>query len=170
MIQRTQHGIVGAILLLAAVAILIGGTNTPATAEEDKLSELLQETNLKYREINDYSYVVPFETEQNGTIDVFVTYNNEKKNFVLIFTTLLDYEDGHEFTPDVMARALVINNDYPAIKLCIDTENGDLDCQSEIYVRTLDAKSLDMHINFVAGVADAVGAELTAMEEGEAEG
>ncbi len=156
---------------IIAVSVLVWCVGTPVTAEpDDTLAGLMRDTDLKYKVIDEYSYLAPFERDNEETLDVFITYNNEKKNFVLIFTTLLDYEDGHEFSPEVLARAMKINNDYPVVKLCLDVENGDLDCQSEVYVRTLDAQSLEMHINFVASIADKFTEELKAMEEGEAVG
>ncbi len=159
------------IMVLTLVGLMAGALQAPVAAQtEDKLASLIKDTGLKYKALDEYSYHVPFELDDDRTLDVFVTYNNEEKKFVLIFTTLLDYEDGHEFKPEVMARALAINNDYPVIKLCLDAEHGDLDCQSEVYVRTLDAQSLDMHINLVAAIAAQLADELKAMEEGEAVG
>jgi len=159
------------LVTVIAVSVLVSCLCTPVTADpDDKLASLMKDTELKYKVIDESSYLVPFERDGEETLDVFVTYNNEEKKFVLIFTTILDYEDGHEFSPEVLARAMKINNDYPVIKLCLDVENGDIDCQSEAYVRTLDAQSLDMHINFVAGIADEFAEELKAMEEGEAVG
>jgi hypothetical protein len=161
------------------VAILACALVVPAFAQDaedadtpDPLRTMMEETDLKYKVIDEYSYLVPFELgeDEENTLDVFVTYNNDEKKFVLIFCTILDYEDGHDFRGETLARAMKINNDYPVIKLCLDADNGDLDCQSEVYVRTMDATSLEMYINFVASMTLQFFDELHALEEEEAVG
>ena len=166
--------VVQAALVVAVMCVVAGSLAMPARADdEDPLQAMLDQTDLKYRVLDENSYIVPFEIEgadEDETLDVFLTYNNDEKKFALMFCTILDYEDGHDFRPETMLRALRINNDFPAIKLCIDADNGDLDCQAEVYMRTLDAESLDMYINFVASMATKFAEELHALEEGEAVG
>jgi hypothetical protein len=159
------------ITAVVVAVLLIGLLHGAALAQtDDRLANLMQETDLKFKVLNEYSYLVPFETDNNGQIDVYVTYNNEEKDFALIYTTLLDYEDGHEFRPEVAYRALKINNDYPAVKLCLDTSHGDLDAQTEQYMRTLDAQALSLHINMIAAIADRFMTELSDLEEGNTQG
>ncbi len=160
------------LLLATAVCLVAGGMSVAARADDvnDPLRAMMEDTGLKYKIIDEHSYLVPFELDDEGTLDVFVTYNNEDKKFVLVFCTILDYEDGHQFRPETMARALKLNNDYPAVKLCLDVDNGDIDCQAEAYVRTLDADALDMYINFVASMAVKFFEELYTLEEPEAVG
>lgn len=157
------------VVTLMALAVSLLGMPTTAQAAE-KLADLMGDTELKYEALDEISYLVPFEMEGDKTLEVYVTYNNEEKNFVLVFATVLNYEDNHEFRPETMARAMQINNDYPVIKLCLDSKNGDLDCQVEAYVRTLDGQALEMYIHFIAAMTAQFEEELRQIEDGLAVG
>lgn len=154
-------------MVLTAVVLLLGAACSTAVAQtEDRLANLIQQTDLKFKVLDPHSYLVPFETDARDRINVYVTYRSEKKEFALMYTTLLDYEDDHEFRPQVLSRALRINNDYAGVKLCLDPERGDLDGQMELYMPTLDAESLSLHINMIAAIADKFMPELSDLEEG----
>ena len=126
---------------VAFLAIACAVMPTSAHAA-DVLKDMIAKTGLQYDTIGEDLYIVPFETEDGDTLSVFVTYSNEEQKFVLIFCTVLDYEDEHQFKQETLATAMRINNDYPIIKMCLDADNGDIDCQVEPYVRTLDPEAL----------------------------
>jgi hypothetical protein len=153
-------------IALTALSVAIAFIAVPAFAQADKLADLLAKTDLVYDTLNENLYLLPFETEDEGTINVLVTYSNEEKQFLLIFTTVLDYEDYHGYKSETLAAALRISNDHQAIKMCLDIENGDIDCQVEPYLRILDAEALDMYINLVVGIAAQYKEELSNLEEG----
>lgn len=152
--------------IIVVVIILIAAAHQTAFAQSnDRLATIMQETDLKFKVLNQYSYLTPFQTDTHDRINVYVTYKSEDKEFVLIYTTLLDYEDGHEFRPELLHRALRINNDYPGVKLSLDPERGDIDGQTELYVPTLNAESLSLHIHMIAAMADRFMPALSEMEE-----
>jgi len=146
--------------LVAALAVigLLAGSLTcilcSVSAQGDNpLEQLLKDTELKYRALDEESWVVPFDIGEGQTIDVYVTYNNEKKKFAMIFATVVNKDDKHDYNQEILLECMKLNNDYPACKFCLDYDNGDIDCQSEVYMETLTSKSLDLHINLVASVA-----------------
>ena len=155
------------ILALAAVAagaaaFFVHGAMA-AEGDANPLKALLEKTALKNRSLDDESWVVPFDAKDGGTIDVYVTYNNEKKKFAMVFATVVDKSDKYDYPKEILQECMKLNNDYPACKFCLDYDHGDIDCQSEVLMSTLTSEALDMHINLVAALADEQGAKLKAM-------
>ncbi|NPV49134.1 MAG: hypothetical protein HPY69_19495 [Armatimonadetes bacterium] len=169
MIKRVPSGKIalGAVVMTAilagALGLLLHGTVSAQDEEANPLKDLLEKTGLKTRALDDESWIVPFDAQDGGTIDVYVTYNNEKKKFAMIFATVVDKDDKFEFGREVLVECMKLNNDYPACKFCLDYDHGDIDCQSEVLISTLTAESLDMHINLVAALADEQAESLRAL-------
>ncbi len=135
------------------------------------LGALLKATGLKYSEVKaGESWRIPFDLNNGQTLDVFLAYNNEKKHFALIFATIVDREDNFVFNREVLAEAMRLNNDLPGIKFVLDEKNGDIDCQTEIWMKTITAESLEMYINLVAAVVDENIAKFNQLAGGEAAG
>ncbi len=153
----------GALVLTAVLAgalILLHGSVIAQDEDANPLKDLLEKTDLKLRPLDDESWIVPFDADDGSTFDVYVTYNNDKKKFAIIFATVVDKEDKFEFSREVLEACMKLNNDYPASKFCLDYDHGDIDCQSEVYMATLTPESLFMHINLVAALADEQAANL----------
>lgn len=135
------------------------------------LGALLKATGLKYSEVEaGESWRIPFDLNNGQTLDVFLAYNNEKKHFALIFATIVDREDNFVFNREVLAEAMRLNNDLPGIKFVLDEKHGDIDCQTEIWMKTVTAESLEMYINLVAAVVDENIAKFNQLAGGEAAG
>jgi len=158
--QRRRVVIVSATLV--ALAAVIGAFNlTTVSAQGDNpLKDLLAKTTLKNRALDNESWVVPFDGKDGESIDVYVTYNNEKRKFAMVFATVVDKEDKFDFDKDVLLECMKLNNDYPACKFCLDYDHGDIDCQTEVLMATLTPESLAMHINLIAAMVDEQKAEL----------
>lgn len=155
---------------VAVIAVLLCASLVSFAQDNDRLASLMQQTDLKFKVLSEHSYLVPFKSDEHDEIRIYVTYSTPKKECALIYATVLDYEDGHDFRAAVLSRALQINNDYPWAKFALDASNGDLDLQSEPVMRTLDAEALDMQINLVAALTDKFIDELVDLEEGNTEG
>lgn len=151
-------------LALAAVLLLASG----AWAQAKTLEALVKQTGLKFTPLEgaEDSWVFPFETEGDDTLNVYVTYNDEKKRFALLFSTVVDKEDNYVYGREVLAAAMQLSNDYPGMKFVLDGENGDIDCQAEVLMDTITAESLTMYINLVASMADDNAAELNRIAGG----
>lgn len=151
-----------AVALVAVVGLVIAmpGSSRVVAADDNPLKTMLEKTQLKSRALDDTSWIVPFDAKDGGNIDVYVTYNNEKRKFAMIFATVVDKDDKFDFGKDVLVEAMKLNNDYPACKFCLDYDHGDIDCQSEVLMSTLTPETLDMHINLVAALADEQGPKL----------
>lgn len=157
----SKHGqrrrVVLGVIALVAVAATIGACLTlgSVSAQEDNpLKDMLAKTNLKNRALDNESWVVPFDGKGGESIDVYVTYNNEKHRFAMIFATVVDKEDKYDYDKDILLECMKLNNDYPACKFCLDYDHGDIDCQTEVLMSTLTPESLAMHINLIAAMAD----------------
>jgi hypothetical protein len=146
-----HHRLVG-IALLAGLLLAA----TAGFAQNQDLGELLKATGLKHTALEgqDNSWRVPFEGEAGKTLEVYVTYNDDKKQFALIFATVVDREDNYVFSREVLVECMKLNNDYPGVKFVLDEKHGDIDCQTEAYMGTITAESLGMYINLVASMAN----------------
>jgi hypothetical protein len=131
--------------------------------DENPLKTLLDKTELKYKKLDETSWIVPFDAKEGKTIDVYLTYNDDKKKFALIFSTVVDKEDKYEFGKEVLDEAMKLNNDYPGVKFCLDADHGDIDVQSEVYMSTLTPEVLSMYVNLVAQMADDNSQKLNAL-------
>jgi len=143
--------------LLAGVLSMSAGSALAAEEEAVKgnpLKALLEKTGLKFSAIDEESWRASFEGKDGKVINVFITYNNEKKKFAMIFTTVVDKDDKYEYGVEVLTECMKLNNDFPACKFCLDYDNGDIDCQTELLLSTLTPEALAMHINLVAALAD----------------
>lgn len=149
--------VVGAAIVLGAAAVLV----CSAQAQDDNpLKALLDKSGLKYTKLDDESWIVPFDAEGGNTLNVYVTYNDDKKRFALIFSTVVDKDDNFSYGKDLLQEAMKLNNDFAGIKFCLDAEHGDIDCQSEVLMSTLNAEVLSMYINMVAEKADTYSKKL----------
>jgi hypothetical protein len=150
------------IMALAALLMLSAG------AYAQDLAGLMKATGLKYTALEgiEDSWRVPFDAEGGKTLDVFVTYNDDKKHFALIFATVVDREDNYVYNRDVLAKSMKLNNDLSGVKFVLDEKNGDIDCQTEVYMPTITAESLAMFINLIASVGDENTAELSQLAGG----
>lgn len=128
-------------------------TTTPA-AGQNPLKALLDKTGLKYKPLDEESWIVPFDAKEGKTLDVYLTYNDSNRKFALIFSTVVDKEDKYAYGKDVLAEAMKLNNDYPGVKFCLDADHGDIDVQSEVLMQTLTPEVLAMYVNLVAQMAD----------------
>jgi hypothetical protein len=100
-----------------------------------------------------------------GTIDVYVTYNDDNRRYALIFANVVDEAPEHSYGQDILTECMKLNNLYPGVKFCLDFANGDIDCQNESLMSTLTSKSLSMQLDRVASIADEFGPALRAMSE-----
>lgn len=143
--------LVGAAFLAGAATLLV----RQAQAQDDNpLKTMLDKSGLKYKKLDDTSWIVPFDAKDDKSLDVYVTYNDDKKKFALIFSTVVDKDDNFDFGKDVLLEAMKLNNDYPGVKFCVDVDHGDLDVQSEVLMSTLTPEVLSTYINLVAQMTD----------------
>jgi len=161
----THRNRVVCVLMVVAATLLV---SAGAFADGQDLGALLKATGLKYSALEGVadSWRVPFDAKEGKTLDVFVTYNDDKKHFALIFATVVDREDNYAYNRDLLAAAMKLNNDLPGIKFVLDQKNGDIDCQTEVYMATITAESLAMYINLVASIGDENMADLTKLAAG----
>lgn len=154
-------GLILASLLLTAAAGL---------AEDKSLADVLKATGLKYSALEgqENSWRVPFEGQGGKNLDVFITYNDDKKQFALIFATVVDREDNFAYNRETLAECMKLNNDFPGIKFVLDEKHGDIDCQTEVYMSTITTESLAMYINLVASMGDEHAAKLNQLAGGAA--
>ena len=159
------------ILVLILAALMLTGAS--ARADEDEkastdLAELMPACGLKYSVNKDLPnvWIVPFDTTAGGTMDVYVTYNDDGKAFALVFATLVDEEPSYTFSRELLLEAMKFNNDWPGVKLVYDAEHGDIDCQTEVYLKggTVTPEVLADLINNLAARADEVQARLQALK------
>lgn len=154
--RQLTSGVVRAALMVFAVAAAL-----PALAQEQsQLEALMNATGLKVEKLEADIWKVPFGGDNAETLEVYVTYNNEKEIGALVFCTVVDRDEDFQFNREVLARALMISNDQPFVKLVLDAEHGDLDCQTEAYMPTLTAEALKMYVDTVAAVSSQYRAEL----------
>ncbi|MEN6642798.1 MAG: hypothetical protein ABFE08_10155 [Armatimonadia bacterium] len=154
--QQLANGIVRTALMVLVVAAAL-----PALAQEQgQLETLMNATGLKMEKLEADTWKVPFDGDNGKTLEVYVTYSNDKKLSALIFCTVVDRDANFQFNREVLARAMVISNDQPFIKIVLDADHGDLDCQTEAYMPTLTAEALKMYLDTVASISDQYGAEL----------
>lgn len=139
-----------------------------AWAQAPQLADLMPQTGLKYSALEGQAdtWRVPFDGRDGKNIDVFVTYNDDNKQFALIFATVVDREDKFSFNVEVLTEAMKLSNDYPGMKFVLDEDHGDIDCQSEVYMATITAESLGMYINLVASMSDEHKARLNELAGG----
>lgn len=126
------------------------------------LAYLLQQTGLKYSAVPDQSdsWVVPFDGSDGKPLREYVSYSNDKRKFAMIFIQVVDREPHHVFSRAMLTKAMELNNDRPGTKFVLDDDNGDIDCQTEVYLPTATPAELKMALNNVASTADKYGAEL----------
>lgn len=114
------------------------------------LGALLQQTGLKYSSVERDAWVVPYDDGHGGTVKEYITYSNDKKDFALIFLTVVDRGPGYSFSYALLTRAMQLNNDKVGIKFVLDGKRGDIDCQTEVYLPTATPESLKMEMDVVA--------------------
>jgi hypothetical protein len=146
------------VAVVAALAVMAGVfalTARTAHAQDDNpLKTILDKTGLKYKKLDDTSWIVPFDAKGGKTIDVYVTYNDDKRKFALIFATVVDKEKNYDYGKEVLTEAMKLNNDFPGVKFCLDSDHGDIDCQSEVLMSVLTPDILSMYVNLVAQMTD----------------
>lgn len=154
--------LLGMSILLAAMILpaLASADDAPAqtapaaTAADNPLKVVLDKTGLKYKKLDDESWIVPFDAKDGKTLDVYVTYNDSNRKFALVFSTVVDKEDNFNYPKEVLVEAMKLNNDFPGVKFCLDIEHGDIDVQTEALMQTLTPEVLAMYVNLVAQMAD----------------
>ena len=131
-----------------------------AVDQANPLKAMLDKSGLKYKKLDDESWIVPFDAKDGKTLDVYLTYNDTNRKFALIFSTVVDKEDKYDFPKAVLVEAMKLNNDYPGVKFCLDADHGDIDVQTEVLMQTLTPEVLSMFVNLVAQMADDNGQKL----------
>ena len=155
MTDRRGRIAVTALVSTAILAGLLALLVCQVQAEDDNpLKAVLDKTELKYKKLDDTSWIIPFDAKDNKSLDVYVTYNDDKKKFALVFATVVDKDDKFDYNKDVLLEAMKLNNDFPGVKFCADVDHGDIDVQSEVLMTTLTPEVLSMYINLVAQMAD----------------
>ena len=167
MLKRSRRGkmVVAAVVLAAVLIGALGMLVRSVWAEGEKdLGQLLQQSGLKFRKLDkDAGWVVPFDAGGGKTVNVLITYTSNKKKFAMIFATVVDKDDKYEYGKDVLLEAMKLNNQATGCKFCLDYDNGDIDCQSEVYMATLTPETLDLYVNLVAQTANEDGQKLSAL-------
>lgn len=152
-------------MLLMALLLLSAPSQAQGTAD---LATLMEQTGLKSKLLGNTtdSWSVPFESKSGGTFEVYVTYSNDRKDFALIFTTVVDGPEGQTYGSALLTEALKLSNDYTGVKFVYDQKYGDIDCQAEVFLGEgcVTAEELKMYINAVANVADTTRAQLNALK------
>jgi|ADurb_Gel_02_Slu_FD_contig_21_2993855_length_558_multi_4_in_0_out_0_1 hypothetical protein len=143
----------GRLLSLLAVVLLLTCT-AHAQGETPDLGQLMEKTDLKVQALGREGYLVRYETDSGVDLDVLVVYWDESKEQVLIFSTVVDREPGETFSPELLQKAMELNNGHPFAKFVLDPEHGDVDCQTELDLAGLTPKALTWHITWVASVSE----------------
>lgn len=164
-----NHHLAYKLVVILALVTLCG----VAFAQAPDLGALIKDTQLKYEEMKVTgdalpSWRLPFDGQNGKTIDVFVTYNDDQKKFALIFSTVVDRENNFTYNRETLVEAMKLSNDYPGTKFVLDEDHGDIDCQTEVYMQTINAESLGMYINLVASMSDDHAAKLNQLAGGAA--
>lgn len=136
-------------------ALAFGLTAFAAQAQaQDVLASLLQQTGLKYKALKTKdTWMLPFNAGKGKTIDEYVTYSNDRRQYGLIFVTIVDRAPHHVFSRALLTEAMKLNNDDVGVKFVLDDKHGDIDCQTEVYLPTATPASLKMALNNVASRA-----------------
>jgi hypothetical protein len=142
------------LLAVLAIGAMSAGLYTVWAQDANPMEKLLKDSGLEYRLVADGIWVVPFDVGEENTLDVTVVYTDTDKDFSLIYTTVVDKDDDYVFNREVLTTAMQHNNDYHACKFCLDSDNGDIDCQNELLMSTLTSEALNIYINQLASVAD----------------
>lgn len=141
-------------MMLPAVASAQDAAPAAAAEVNNPLKDLLDKTGLKYKKLDDESWIVPFDAKEGETLDVYLTYNDSNRKFALVFSTVVDKEDNYNFPKEALVEAMKLNNDFPGVKFCLDIDHGDIDVQTEALMQTLTPETLTMFVNLVAQMAD----------------
>lgn len=143
------------IIPIYAITLLIFAFSIPVARAQTTvdLGALLQQTGLKYKSVPNPQvqvWKVPYDNGKDGTIYEYVTYSNDKRQFALLFVTVVDRAPGYQFSYALLSRAMQINNDKVGIKFVLDGKHGDIDCQTEVYLPTATPASLKRALDNVA--------------------
>lgn len=138
-----------------AFALLIFTLSMPRARAQTTIDigALLQQTGLKYSNIsnaNVQAWKIPYDNGKGGTIDEYITYSNDKRDFALIFVTVVDKTPGYNFSYALLTRAMQLNNDKVGIKFVLDEKHGDIDCQTEVYLPAATPATLKRALDNVA--------------------
>ncbi|HXH64597.1 MAG TPA: hypothetical protein VNH42_03690 [Mariprofundaceae bacterium] len=137
--------------VLGALVFSLAAFAAQAQAQ-DVLASLLQQTGLKYKTLNG-SWMVPFNDGKGKTINEYVTYSNNRREFALIFVTIVHRPPHYVFSRALLTEAMKMNNDDVGAKFVLDDDRGDIDCQTEVYLPTATPASLKMALDNVASRA-----------------
>lgn len=162
---RTMLTVALALALVAGVTLLVAGL--VGAQDNNPLASMLRDSGLKYSAVGDSgtSWKVPFDTDNGKTMNVFVTYNNDKRKFCMMFCTAVDLEKKHDYNRGVLLECMKYNNDYPACKFVLDYDNGDIDCQNEVLMKTLTPETLSAYVNLIASMVVDKQAKLNQLAE-----
>ena len=153
--SRKGRVVVGAIvvggLVLGGLALL--ACSVSAQGEKD-LGQLLKQSGLKYQALeDDAGWAVQMDTGGAEPTTVLLTYGDKEKTFALIFSTVVDKDDKFDYGKELLVECMKLNNDINYCKLCLDFDNGDIDCQGEQYMSVLTSDLLVKYIKVVAATA-----------------
>ena len=138
---------------LAALIFTLTGFAVPAQAE-DRLKTLLEQTGLKYSALDmPDAWKIAYDGDDGKTVTEYLTYSNDRKEYALMFVTVVDREDNYAFSYAALKEALKLSNDDVGVKFVLDEKHGDIDCQSEVYLGTATPESLKRALDAVASTA-----------------
>ena len=153
------------ILLYAALTsfIALGLSSTSSTLRaqsqnQDALALLVKATGYQFAQVPDKDiYLFIFSAQAAQGVDrwfVRVSYNNERKNWVVVGCTIIDKEDSTEYPEALKDKLLRYNSNVPGSKFAWDEANGDIDVQWEAPTQFLTGGLLAQMINDVASTCD----------------
>jgi len=156
-----------AVCALAAVLLTAGTTFADSSSPDaDPLGTAVEKCGLKCERLADQTaWKVPFDAKEQGTLNVYVTYNDDKRQYALIFATVVHKTKDFEYSREVLEECMKINSDIPGFKFCLDYSHGDLDCQAELLMSTLTPESLKHHLSLVASMSQQHGPKLRGMAQ-----
>ncbi|HOX27054.1 MAG TPA: hypothetical protein PLL30_15145 [Candidatus Krumholzibacteria bacterium] len=161
--RRTRRLAIGAVGLATAIACPLARAQSGTPGP---LKDLLDQTGLVWSPVEQSvdSWRVPYESSDGrGPVEVFLTYNDDSRQFALLFATVVDRPEYFDFGKDVLVECMRLNNDYSGVKFCLDARYGDIDCQTELLMSALDAETLALSLERVADLADQHRARLDGM-------
>ncbi len=149
------------VLLLAVAALAVRGLPARAqvqNANQDALALLVKATGYQFAQVPDKDiYLFIFSASDAKGIDrwfVRVSYNNERKSWVVVSCTVIDKEDSTAFPQALKDKLLRYNSDVPGSKFAWDEANGDIDVQWEAPTQFLTGGLLGRMIMDVASTCD----------------
>ncbi len=156
MIRTTQS--VFLLVFAATLAAALPARAQVQNANQDALALLVKATGYQFAQVPDKDiYLFIFSASDAKGVDrwfVRVSYNNERKNWVVVSCTVIDKEDSTAFPLELKDTLLRYNSDVPGSKFAWDEANGDIDVQWEAPTQFLTGGLLARMIIDVASTCD----------------